>query len=99
MHFVHHPGDPFTAALTLPVGSVLQVRLEPAAGYSWTTLTSSEPRCAEVTATTVDADGTATATLTLRAPGAAALTATTSYQPDPHGPPTRLWRLTITITA
>jgi hypothetical protein len=98
MQFVHHPGDPFAATATATAGTVLQVRLEPAGGYRWTTVTSTDPAIAQVTATGVETSGTATATVTLRAPGTTALTATTSYQPDPHGPPTRLWRLTLTVT-
>ena len=98
MQFVHHAGDPFTAATTAPSGSTLVVRLEPASGYRWSAITSSDPAIAHVLSTRVESDGTATATVSLPGAGAVALTATTSYQPDPYGPPTRLWRLTVTVT-
>lgn len=86
-----------TSALTAPSGTTLELRLEPASGYRWTTVASSDHQVAEVTATTVDDTGAATATVALNTPGTTTLTATTSYQPDPHGPVTRLWRLTATV--
>ena len=97
MHYVHHPGDPWTATLRVARGTTLGIRLEPAAGYRWTTITCDEPELAQVTETGVDAAGTATATVTIGGGGTATLTAATSYVPDPYGPPTRLWRLAIII--
>jgi hypothetical protein len=97
MSFVHRAGDPFTAALTGAVGQRLTVRLEPARGYVWSTVESDAPAVAQVAESAAAPDGSATATVILHAVGTAALTATTSYRPDPNGPPTRRWRLVVTV--
>jgi len=97
MRIVHHPGDPLQTDVTLAAGTVVDIRLEPASGYRWSTLTSSDPAVADVMATSAERSGAATATVALRAAGTASLTATTSYQPDRFGPPTRRWRLSVTV--
>lgn len=81
------------------VGSTITIDLEPARGYRWTEVRSSDARLAEVTATSTDPSGAAHAGVTARGAGDAVLSATTSYTPDPYGPPTRLWRLVLHIVA
>jgi hypothetical protein len=95
--FVHHPGDPWEVAWCVKVGATITLTLEPGRGYRWTTVSTSAPRLAEVTATDTDRSGTGHATVTVHDAGEAVLSASTSFTPDPNGPPTRLWRLALHI--
>lgn len=95
--FVHHPGDPWEVAWCVRVGATITITLEPARGYRWTTVGTSAPQFAEVTATDTDRSGAGHATVTVHDTGDAVLSASTSFTPDPHGPPTQLWRLALHI--
>ncbi|MCW2916946.1 MAG: hypothetical protein JWN52_5014 [Actinomycetia bacterium] len=95
--FVHHPGDPWEVAWCVKVGATITLTLEPGRGYRWTTVGTSAPRLAEVTATETDRSGTGHATVSVHDAGEAVLSASTSFTPDPNGPPTRLWRLALHI--
>jgi hypothetical protein len=81
------------------VGSTITISLEPDRNYRWTAVSSSNGRLAEVTATSTNPSGAAHASVTVRGAGDAVVSAATWFTPDPHGPPTRLWRLALHIVA
>jgi hypothetical protein len=97
--FVYHPGDPWEVAWCVRAGSTITIGLGPARGYRWSAVSSSGVRLAEVTATSTDPSGAAHAGVSVRGVGDAVLSAATWFTPDPHGPPTRLWRLALHIVA
>jgi len=98
VRFVHHPGDPLSAHLSLSVGAQLKITLLAARGYRWTIVESTDPAAAAVTGSVTQPDGAAEATVQARGAGTVELSASTSFTADPFGPPTRLWRLTLRIT-
>jgi hypothetical protein len=75
----------------------MTITLTAAGGYRWATPTSSAPGIATIGAVHTDPDGTLHTTVTARAPGIATLTTSETFTPDPHGPPSRLWTLTLKI--
>lgn len=96
--FVHEPGDPWSVTRTLPLGTVLRVELRPAGGYRWSGIEASEPGVLLVEGT-VDEDGTARSTITALRTGQVVLAATTQFQGDRFGPPTRRWTMTVLVIA
>ncbi|NUP47913.1 MAG: hypothetical protein HOW97_11465 [Catenulispora sp.] len=95
--FVHEPGDPWTVTQTLPLGTVVRVELRPAGGYRWSGIEASEPGVLLVEGT-VDDDGAAHFTITTVRTGQVVLAATTRFQGDRFGPPTRRWTMTVLVT-
>jgi hypothetical protein len=95
---VHHPGDPWSAEVCVEAGARLRITLRPARGYRWTAVQSADPAVGSVTSSTVEPDGTAVATVDAVGQGSVILRATTAFAGDPHGPPTRLWQLTLRVS-
>jgi len=60
--------------------------------------TDSAPTVAAIT-DQVDPDGSRHERVQLLRPGTVTLTSASTYTLDPHGPPSRLWTLTLTIVA
>ena len=93
---VHRPGDAWEAQSRLAVGQRLVLELHPAGGYRWSAVECSDPLVASV-AGSVDAGGIARFTVSAHRPGSAVLSATTAHTGDRFGPPTRIWRLRLTV--
>ncbi len=79
------------------MGGTITITLTITAGYRWSVPISSNPAVATVTAAYTDTDGTLHATVTTRAPGTATISSADTFTPDPHGPPSRSWMLTIRV--
>lgn len=94
--FAHRPGDPWNASVELPVGAVLRIELHPAGGYRWSDIESSDSDVLGLDGA-VDTGGVARFTVTASRPGQAVLTATTQFQGDRFGPPTRRWAMTARV--
>lgn len=91
-------GQPPPAALCVRVGTKILIDLRGPLGYRWTPLTSSDPAVITVTPRTTDGVAAAVAaTATAVSAGRAQVTATESFPADPHGPPTRLWTVAVTV--
>ncbi|WP_406470099.1 hypothetical protein [Streptomyces sp. NBC_01615] len=79
------------------VGTRIQITLKPPANYSWAPVTSSAPTVVTVLDNQIAPDGTRSATARAATPGTATLESADTYTPDPHGPPSRPWQLTLTV--
>jgi hypothetical protein len=96
--FVHRPEDPWSVQRRLRVGSSLEIELVPAGGYRWSDVQSSDAQAADVSGA-VGEDGVLRAVVSARRAAVVTLSATTSHTGDRFGPPTRIWRMTLEITA
>jgi hypothetical protein len=65
--------------------------------YRWAPVTSSAPAVVTVLSNDVADNGTRTATARASTPGTATLSSADTYTPDPHGPPSQAWQLTLTV--
>jgi hypothetical protein len=79
------------------VGTRIQITLKPPANYSWAPVTSSAPKAVTVLDSQVAPDGTRSAAARAAAGGTATLESADTYTPDPHGPPSKPWQLTLTV--
>jgi hypothetical protein len=79
------------------VGTRIQITLKPPANYRWAPVTSSAPKVVTVLDNQVAPDGTRSATARAAAAGTATLESADTYTPDPHGPPSKPWQLTLTV--
>lgn len=94
---IRYPGsDNPLRAVCVRVGGTITVTLTVTGGYRWTVPVSSNPAVATVGTTYTATDGTLHATITARTPGTTTLSAGDAFAP-PHGPPSRLWMLTVTV--
>lgn len=93
---VYPPGDNPVRSACLHLGTTVNITLAATGGTRWSAPTDSNPAVAAVT-DQVDADGTRHDTVQLLRPGTVTLASASTYTPDPHGPPSRLWSLTLTI--
>ena len=86
---------PQSGSLGVRVGAELVITLQKAPGYAWTAVESLRPQVVNV----LRSGHGATATATARAvtAGEAELRWSSSFTGDPFGPPTLLWRLTVTV--
>jgi len=95
---VRYPGsDNPLRAVCVRVGGTITLTLTVTGAYRWSAPVSSNPAVAAVGAAHTDSDGTLHATVTMLRPGEATISSTDTFVPDPHGPPTRLWTLTVTV--
>ena len=95
---VLYPGsDNPLRAVCVRVGGTVTVTLTVTRGYRWMTPTSSSPAVATIGDVHIGSDGALYAIATARAPGTATLSATDSFTPDPYGPPSLLWTLTLAV--
>lgn len=88
---------PPPAAVSVRAAAELVITLRAAPGYAWTAVESLAPQV--VTVLRSGRGATVTATARAEAAGEAELRWTSSFTGDPFGPPTRLWRLTVTVVA
>jgi hypothetical protein len=79
------------------VGTRIVVTLQSMSNYRWAPVTSSAPALVAVLDNSLTTDGTRAATAQAEAPGTATLTSADTYTPDPNGPPSRAWHLTLTV--
>jgi hypothetical protein len=84
-------------SVCIRVGGSVTITLTTTVGDRWTPPTSSSPALATVDDFHTDADGALHATVTARRPGTATLSAFESFIPDPGGPPSYMWSLTLNI--
>ncbi|NUP47914.1 MAG: hypothetical protein HOW97_11470 [Catenulispora sp.] len=78
------------------MGTAVNIELLALRGVTWTPAASSDLSVATVT-DEVTPPGTRHDHVTLLRPGTVTFTSASTYNPDPHGPPTRQWTLTLTI--
>lgn len=93
---VYPPGDNPVRSACVHLGTTVGVVLQAAGGTTWSALTDSDPAVAAVT-DRVGADGTRHDGVVLLRTGTVTFTSVSTYIPDPHGPPSRLWSLTLTV--
>jgi hypothetical protein len=95
---VLYPGsDNPLRATCVHVGGTVTITLTVSGGYRWTAPTSSAPAIAALGAVRTDPNGTLHAVVTARTSGATTLSAYDYFAPDPNGPPSHLWTLTLTV--
>ncbi|MEV5878367.1 hypothetical protein AB0L75_29910 [Streptomyces sp. NPDC052101] len=91
------PADNPLRSICVHVGTEIDIALTPSPGYRWAPVTSSSPTTGVVLDDHLATDGTRSATARATAPGTAMLDSADTYTPDPHGPPSRAWQLTLTV--
>ncbi|MFB8128763.1 hypothetical protein [Streptomyces mirabilis] len=79
------------------VGTRIQITLRPLRTYQWAPVTSSAPSLVTVLGNQIASNGTRIATARADSPGTATLNSADTYTPDPHGPPSHPWQLTLTV--
>ena len=93
---VYPPGDNPVRSACLRMGTTVVITLMAIRGTTWSAPTDTNPAVATIT-DQVDPDGTRHDSVLLLRPGTVTFTSASSYTPDPHGPPSKLWSLTLTI--
>jgi hypothetical protein len=78
------------------MGTVVAIELLALRGVTWSAPTDSNPGVAAITDQVVPM-GTRQDHVTLLRPGTVTFTSASTYTPDPYGPPSRQWTLTLTI--
>jgi hypothetical protein len=87
--------DPVRSAC-LHLGTAVSVELLALRGTTWAEPTVSDASVATI-ADEVTPPGTRHDRVTLLRPGTVTLTSASSFAPDPHGPPSTQWTLTLTV--
>lgn len=88
---------PRPGSVCVRAGTELVITLEETRGYAWTAVESSHPAVVRVLRSGLGPKVTARARAV--SPGDAELRWTSSFTGDPHGPPTLLWRLVVTVAS
>lgn len=78
-------------------GTTVHITLKPLPNYRWAPVTSSNTKVVGLLDDHPAADGTRSATARAASAGTATLDSADTYTPDPHGPPSRGWHLTLTV--
>jgi hypothetical protein len=78
------------------MGTTVDITLMSIGGTTWSKPTDSDPAVATIT-DRMDPAGTRHDSVQLLRPGTVTFTSAGTYTPDPHGPSSRLWSLTLTI--
>ena len=95
---VLYPGsDNPLRATCVHIGGTVTITLTASGGYRWMAPTSSAPAIAVVGAVRIDPNNTLHAVVTARASGTTTLSAYDYFFPDPNGPPSHRWTLTLTV--
>jgi hypothetical protein len=85
------------SSVCVRAGAELVITLERAPGHAWTAVESLQPQVVRVLRSS--RGETVTAVAHAGAAGTAELRWTSSFTGDPYGPPTLLWRLTVTVVS
>jgi hypothetical protein len=80
----------------LHLATTVEIALLALRGVTWSAPTVSDPSVAAIT-DQVTPVGTRHDRLKLLRPGTVTVTSLSSYNPDPHGPPSEQWSLTLTV--
>ena len=80
------------------LGDELVITLERAPGHAWSAVESLQPHVVRVLRSSGRGE-TVTAVARAASAGEAELRWTSSFTGDPYGPPTLLWRLTVTVVS
>ena len=88
---------PRPGGVCVVAGTELVITLEETRGYAWTAVESLHPAVVRVLRSSQGPKVTAMARAV--AAGDAELRWTSSFTGDPYGPPTLLWRLTVTVVS
>jgi hypothetical protein len=80
----------------LHLATSVEIELLARRGVTWSAPTVSDPSVAAIT-DQVTPVGTRHDRLKLLRPGTVTVTSVSSYNPDPHGPPSEQWSLTLTV--
>ncbi|MEU6507849.1 hypothetical protein [Streptomyces sp. NPDC046942] len=94
---LYPPADNPLRTTCAHVGTTIRITLKPPPNYRWAPVTSSQPKTVSVFDDHLAPGGTRSAGARAASPGTATLTSAGTYTPDPHGPPSRAWRLTLTV--
>ncbi|MFI6685714.1 hypothetical protein [Streptomyces sp. NPDC050485] len=96
---VLHPGadNPLRSACVRP-GAEIVVTLTARASYQWAPVATSAPAVVAVVHSHTGPDRTTTTTLRALLPGTADLTSADTFTPDPHGPPSDGWQLSVYVS-
>ncbi|MCX4425898.1 hypothetical protein [Streptomyces mirabilis] len=95
---LYPPADNPLRSTCVHVGTRIQITLRPPSPhYSWAPVTSSNPKTVTVLDDQPAPGGTRSATARATASGTATLNSADTYSPDPHGPPSKPWQLTLTV--
>lgn len=78
------------------MGTSVEIELLALRGVTWSAPTASDPSVASIT-DQVEPIGTRHDQVKLLRPGTVTFSSSSTYNPDPHGPPSRLWTLTLII--
>jgi hypothetical protein len=80
------------------MGTSVNVELLALRGVTWAVPSVSDPSVATIT-DEVTPPGTRHDHVNLLRPGTVTLVSASTYSPDPHGPPSRQWTLTLTVVS
>ncbi|MGW1809622.1 hypothetical protein [Streptomyces sp. NPDC002078] len=94
---LYPPADNPLRTACLQVGTTIHLTLKSPANYGWTPVRSSNPNTVTLLDDHTASDGTRSATARAASAGTATLSSADTYTPDPHGPPSRAWQLTLTV--
>ncbi|MFJ5531047.1 hypothetical protein [Streptomyces sp. NPDC093261] len=94
---LYPPADNPLRTACLQVGTTIRLTLKSSANYGWAPVRSSNPNTVTLLDDHTASDGTRSATARAASAGTATLSSADTYTPDPHGPPSRAWQLTLTV--
>ncbi|MGJ5752407.1 hypothetical protein [Streptomyces puniciscabiei] len=94
---MYPPADNPLRSACLKLGTTIHLTLKSPANYGWAPVRSSSPNTVTLLDDHTASDGTRSATARAASAGTATLSSADTYTPDPHGPPSRAWQLTLTV--
>jgi hypothetical protein len=80
----------------LHMGTVVELEFIALRGVTWSAPVASDPSVASIS-DRVEPIGTRHDQVRLLRPGTVTFSSSSNYNPDPHGPASRLWTLTLTV--
>ena len=82
----------------LHMGTTVEIEFLALRGVTWSAPTVSNPSVASIS-DQVEPIGTRHDQVRLLRPGTVTFTSSSTYNPDPSGPPSKLWSLTLTVVS
>ncbi|MEZ0064487.1 hypothetical protein ABIA32_000475 [Streptacidiphilus sp. MAP12-20] len=93
-----YPGsDNPLRSVCVHAGSQITVTLNAVHSYKWAPIKSSDSAVVLMTGNHAAEGGTLVEVARAESPGTATLSSADTFTPDPHGPPSRLWQLSVTV--